>query len=110
MRLVMPGPAGHKSSPTRERAPLRRRRPADRTCGCAFITFQARLRQISAPPKDGGDGRVDAGAVVLVNASEDAMKTLRAVANSIRTRLDDAAFTVCLSGIAVALATLAGSA
>lgn len=38
------------------------------------------------------------------------MKTLRAVAHSIRTRLDDAAFTVCLSGIAVALATLAGSA
>jgi hypothetical protein len=38
------------------------------------------------------------------------MKTLKAVANSIRTRLDDATFTVSLSGIAVALATLAGSA
>jgi hypothetical protein len=38
------------------------------------------------------------------------MKTLRTVARSIRTRLDDAAFTACLSGIAMALATLAGSA
>ena len=38
------------------------------------------------------------------------MKTIRAAAHSIRSRLDDAAFTVCLSGIALAFAALAGSA
>jgi hypothetical protein len=53
---------------------------------------------------------VDAVTEVLVNASEDAMKTLRAAAHSIRAKLDDAAFTVGLSGIAMALAALAGSA
>jgi len=46
MRLVMPGPAAHKSSPTLEQPLL------GPYTGCAFITFQAWLRQISARPKD----------------------------------------------------------
>lgn len=111
MRLAMPGPAAHKSSPTREQPllpPYAGPPPGHARCG--FITFQERLRQTSARPKDNDPRGEDADTVVLAIPSEDAMKTIRAAAHSIRPGLDDAAFTVCLSGIALAFAALAGSA
>ena len=54
--------------------------------------------------------QADTGFVVLAYPLENAMQTVRLIVTSLRSKVDDTAFAVCLAAFAVAVAGLAGSA
>jgi hypothetical protein len=54
--------------------------------------------------------QADTGTVVLANQLENAMQAIRLIVASLRSKVDDTAFAVCLAAFAVAVAGLAGSA
>jgi hypothetical protein len=54
--------------------------------------------------------QADTGFVVLAQQLENAMQTVRLIVTSLRSKVDDTAFAVCLAAFAVALAGFAGSA
>jgi len=54
--------------------------------------------------------QADTGTVVLAYQLENAMQTVRLIVTSLRSKVDDTAFALCLAAFAIALAGLAGSA
>jgi hypothetical protein len=68
------------------------------------MTFQGGFRKGSARLKDGEGAQADTGTVVLANQLENAMRAIRRIVASLRIKVDDTAFALCLAAFAIAFA------